>query len=246
MKVLVNGGLNVSELDGWWAEAYSREVGWAIGDGKEHDHDPAWDTAEANELYDLIEKQIAAEFYDRDEHGIPRAWVTRMRESMARLTPAFSTSRVVHEYTEKHYLPAAAAFRERAENQGVRGAELLKWQRELARLFSAVRIGAATMEKANNAYLFQVQVFFGDLNADAVRVELYAEGGNAGTPERHTMQRGERLLGSLNGFLYSLGIPAKRPAADYTPRVVPDHAGAAVPLEAPFICWEDVPAWRAR
>jgi glycogen phosphorylase len=243
MKVLVNGGLNVSELDGWWAEAYAPEVGWAIGDGKEHGEDPAWDEAEANELYDLIERQIATAFYDRDEHGIPRAWVNRMRESMTRLTPAFSTNRVVREYTETHYLPAAAAFRERAENRGARGAELLKWQQGLARFWSAVRIGTATMNSADNLYSFEVQVFFGDLDANSVRVELYAEGG---APERHTMERGERLLGSLNGFLYTLRIPATRPAADYTPSVVPEHVGAAVPLEAPFICWGDAPSWREK
>ena len=111
MKVLVNGGLNLSELDGWWAEAYSPAVGWAIGDGREHGDDPAWDAAEAEALYGLLEREVVPEFYSRDEHGIPRAWVARMRESMAKLTPAFSTNRVVRQYTEEHYLPAATGLR---------------------------------------------------------------------------------------------------------------------------------------
>ena len=89
MKVLVNGGLNLSELDGWWAEAYSPEVGWAIGDGREHGDDPSWDAADAESLYAVLEKEVIPEFYARDEHGIPRGWVARMRESMARLTPTF-------------------------------------------------------------------------------------------------------------------------------------------------------------
>jgi starch phosphorylase len=110
MKVLVNGGLNLSELDGWWAEAYSPEVGWAIGDGREHGDDPSWDAAEAESLYAVLEREVIPEFYARDEHGIPRGWVARMRESMARLTPAFSTNRAVRQYTEEHYLSAAAAF----------------------------------------------------------------------------------------------------------------------------------------
>ena len=118
MKVLVNGGLNLSELDGWWAEAYSPEVGWAIGDGREHGDDPAWDAADAESLYAVLEKEVIPEFYSRDEHGIPRGWVARMRESMARLTPTFSTNRAVRQYTEEHYLSAAAAFRQRAENRG--------------------------------------------------------------------------------------------------------------------------------
>ena len=90
MKVLVNGGINLSELDGWWAEAYTPEVGWALGDGQEHGDDPAWDAAEAEALYDLLEREVIPEFYTRDENGIPTAWVTRMRESMARLTPLFA------------------------------------------------------------------------------------------------------------------------------------------------------------
>ncbi len=118
MKVLVNGGLNLSELDGWWAEAYFPEVGWALGDGREHGDDPAWDVIEAEALYDLLEQTVIPEFYARDEHGIPTAWVGRMRESMARLTPHFSANRTVCEYTEQHYLPAAAAYRERAANNG--------------------------------------------------------------------------------------------------------------------------------
>src|SRR5439155_7947547 len=108
MKVLVNGGLNLSELDGWWAEAYSPEVGWAIGDGKEHGDDPGWDKAEAEALYALLESEIVPEFYTRDK-GIPKRWVARMRESMARLTPFFSANRTVREYAEGRYLPAAAA-----------------------------------------------------------------------------------------------------------------------------------------
>ncbi len=106
MKVLVNGGINLSELDGWWAEAYTPEVGWALGDGQEHGDDPAWDAMEAEALYDLLEREVIPEFYTRDEQGIPSAWVARMRESMARLTPRFSTNRAVREYTEQYYLPA--------------------------------------------------------------------------------------------------------------------------------------------
>jgi len=114
MKVLANGGLNLSELDGWWAEAYSPDVGWALGDGLEHDSDPAWDAIEAERLYDLLENEIIPEFYDRDEQGIPRRWIARVRESMARLAPQYSTSRMIEEYLRKYYLPGAAAYRARS------------------------------------------------------------------------------------------------------------------------------------
>lgn len=114
MKVLVNGGLNLSELDGWWAEAYSPEVGWAIGDGKEHGDDPAWDAHEAEDLYALLEREVVTEFYERDEANTPSKWLGRIRESMARLTPEFSATRAIRECTDNHYLPAASNYQERA------------------------------------------------------------------------------------------------------------------------------------
>jgi glycogen phosphorylase len=244
MKVLVNGGLNLSELDGWWAEAYSPEVGWAIGDGREHGDDPAWDTADAESLYAVLEKEVIPEFYDRAEDGIPRAWVARMRESMARLTPAFSTNRAVRQYTEEHYLSAAAAFHQRAENRGSVGADLVAWQDELAKHWSAMRFGPATLEQQGERYLFHVQVFLDEIDPDAVRVELYADAQKGEDPATSAMNRCERLAGAANGFTYTAVIPASRPAANYTPRVVPQHAGAFVPLEAPFILWHEAPSWR--
>ena len=131
MKVLVNGGINLSELDGWWAEAYTPDVGWALGDGQEHDSDPAWDAVEAEALYDLLENEVIPEFYTRDEQGIPNAWVARMRESMAQLTPRFSTNRAVCEYTEQHYLPAASAYLERAADNGAIGTDIVNWRHTL-------------------------------------------------------------------------------------------------------------------
>ncbi len=244
MKVLVNGGLNLSELDGWWAEAYSPEVGWALGDRKEHGDDPAWDAAEAEALYGLLEREVVPEFYRRDDHGIPRGWVARMRESMARLTPLFSTNRVVRQYTEEHYLPAALAFRERAKDQGALGVSLVNWKADLAKHWPGVRFGSATAERKDGQIVFQVQVFLQDLDAEFVNVELYAEGQNGNAPLRHPMKRGERLVGSTNAFLYSVSIPATRPPADYTPRVIPHHSGAFVPMEAPFILWHESPSWK--
>jgi len=244
MKVLVNGGLNLSELDGWWAEAYSPEVGWAIGDRREHGDDPSWDATDAESLYAVLEREVIPEFYARDEHGIPRAWVTRIRESMARLTPTFSSNRAVRQYTEEHYLSAAAAFRQRAESRGSVGADLAAWQAELAKHWYSLRFGSASVQKQGEQYLFQVHVFLGDMNSEAVRVELYAEGEKGADPITQTMHRGEYLVGAPSAFTYSASVPASRPVADYTPRVVPQHAGAFVPLEAPFILWHEAPSWR--
>jgi starch phosphorylase len=238
MKALVNGGINLSELDGWWAEAYTPEVGWALGDGHEHGDDPAWDAAEAEALYGLLEQEVIPDFYTRDGQGIPAAWVARMRESMAQLTPRFSANRTVREYVERHYLPAAAAYRRRAEGGGAVGRRIADWRRTLERNWGRLRFGEMKITTEGERHVFEIQVYLDGLDPDAVRVEVYADGENDGAPERTEMARGGELVGAVNGYTYSASVPASRPAGDYTPRLIPNYGGVAVPLEAPYILWQ--------
>ncbi len=238
MKILVNGGLNLSVLDGWWAEAYAPEVGWAIGDGKEHDSDPHWDTLEAEQLYRVLEEEVIPKFYRRDSNGMAREWIAMMRESMARLTPQFSANRTVREYTENYYLPAANAYRQREAAHGALAREIERWRNDVARNWSRVNFGPLQIETNGDFHHFRVQVYLGELRADAVEVELYAEASNGESPVRHPMTRGEALLGIMGGFAFNAQVPSSRPAEDYTPRIVPAKADASVPLEAPQILWQ--------
>ena len=238
MKVLVNGGINLSELDGWWAEAYTPEVGWALGDGLEHDNDPARDAIEAEALYDLLEREVVPEFYTRDEQGIPVAWVARMRESMAQLTPRFSTNRTVREYTEQHYLPAAIAYRARAAKKGEFGVQLVDWRNSLDKKWAGVHFGEVKVETGGEQHVFDIQVYLDDLDPEMVRVELYANGVGDALPVRVEMQRARQLVGAMNGYAYRAQVSASRPATDYTARVIPHRDGVAVPLEAAHILWQ--------
>jgi starch phosphorylase len=237
MKVLVNGGINLSELDGWWAEAYTPEVGWALGDGQEHGDDPFWDAAEATALYDLLEREVIPEFYTRNEQGIPIAWVARMRESMARLTTQYSANRAVREYTERYYLPAAAAYRLRAGDRGAAGAQVVDWQRTLEQKWVTLWFGEVRAVSNEEMHEFEVEVYLGSLDPNSVRVELYAEGVNGGEPDRHELIRGQQLS-EPNGYIFSAQVRTARPATDYTARVIPHHYGVAVPLEAARILWQ--------
>ncbi len=238
MKVLVNGGINLSELDGWWAEAYTPEVGWALGDEREHGDDPAWDAAEAATLYDLLEREVIPEFYARDEQGLPAAWIKRMRESMARLTPRFSADRTVREYTEEHYIPAAAAYRRRAADKGGVGRKIVSWRRALEEAWAALRFGELKVETRGEQHVFEVQVDLHDLDPKAVRVELCADGVDGGPPVRQEMKRVRRSAVGSNGSVFGAAVPAARPAKDYTARVIPRRAGVAVPLESAQILWQ--------
>jgi glycogen phosphorylase len=238
MKVLVNGGLNFSELDGWWAEGYTPEVGWAIGDGRDHGGDPAWDAAEAESLYELLEREVIPMFYERSEEGIPVTWVARMRESMARLTPQFSANRTVREYTEKYYLPAATAYRKREANSAVLAEEVVKWRQLFGQLWATIHFGSIKIESSNQEHKFAAQVYLNQVLSDSVCVELYAEPSQSEAPVRIPMVRGAKVAGSADGFVYTGRAPSSRPASDYTLRVVPSRSEVLVPLEVNSIVWQ--------
>jgi len=238
MKVLVNGGLNFSELDGWWAEAYAPDVGWALGDGQEHGDDPAWDAHEANELYDRLENEVISQFYARDFHGVATAWVRRMRASMARLTPQFCTNRTVREYTTLHYLPAAANYLARAANNGAAGSEIVKWQQLLDEKWAAVRFGESHVSSSAGLHTFDTQVYLNELDPAMVRVELFANALDGGAPVRQEMKYVRKLTGAAGGYAYSAQVPAARPVLDYTARIIPQLAQVSVPLEVHEIVWQ--------
>ncbi len=238
MKVLVNGGINLSELDGWWAEAYTPEIGWALGDGQEHGDDLAWDAVEAEALYDLLERDVIPEFYSRDGQDIPAAWVARMRNSMASLTPRFSADRAVREYTEQHYLPGAANYRERAADKGSVGRKMADWQHTLEKEWPAVHFTSSKVETDAGQHIFEVEVYLHGLDPDAARVELYADGVDGGNPVRQEMERVDPLAGTSNLYTYRARVIAARPASDYTARVIPKLIGVAVPLETARTVWQ--------
>ncbi|VVB69718.1 Maltodextrin phosphorylase [uncultured archaeon] len=242
MKVLANGGLNLSTLDGWWDEAYDPQMGWSLGDDHEH-NEPGWDEKEADLLYRLLEEQVIPMFYYRNERGIPTAWVAKIRASMADLTPRYSSIRMMQEYVEKVYQPAAEAYRRRVADGAKLARELAKWQECLDESWKSLRFGRLMVSKENESWRFQVEVYLGDLSPKDVRVELYANPiADPGKEEQNEpvkviMDRGESLVGTVNGFLYCTSISALRPWEDYTPRIVPYHPEAFVPLEDAHILW---------
>ena len=238
MKVLVNGGINISELDGWWAEAYEPAVGWALGDGLEHDDDPEQDAREAEALYRLLEEEVLPEFYNRDDDGIPTSWVARMRRSMAQLTPQFSTNRSVREYTEDYYLPAAAAFVERSGNKGKAGQALAGWQQRLEDDWHQLSFGKVNVDTQDGQHQFEVSVQLGSLSADDVQVQLYAQATDDNDAVCLAMTCQGQHAGDTDSVTYTLQFAAERPASHYTPRIVPHFKGANIPTEAPYILWQ--------
>jgi starch phosphorylase len=237
MKILVNGGLNLSVRDGWWAEAFTPEVGWAIDEPAAQSVD-ATDAAVAAELYRLLEDEVAPEFYTRDASGVPRRWVARIRSSMSELTPRFSSNRMLTEYVDRMYLPAAQDYRIRCLADGERAHALRDWLHRLRHHWHEIHWGPLEVQPEDDGWSFAVQVYLGSgLPPDAVEVQLFAEGIRDSRGECHDMSIGQTMPGATGGYVYTARLWTHRPAGDFTPRVIPARALANVPTEASFISW---------
>jgi starch phosphorylase len=241
MKILVNGGLNISELDGWWAEAYAADLGWALGDTDYQDNSSATehrDNKDAEQLYDLLEQQVIPCFYQRNTSGIPLNWVQMIRRSMSQLTPMFSSNRMLRDYTEKLYLPALQDFKSRCDNQAALAKTLCKWESCLNTHQDKIHWGDLRIRLKDGTSHIAVSVYFGDIPANYIQVQLYADPLNDDElPICLNMQQGATLPGSLNGFIFDTELKTQRPIEHFTPRVIGLQNTARVPAENSLICW---------
>ena len=196
-------------------------------------------------LYRLLEDTVVPLFYERNEAGIPVAWTAMVRASMTRLTPRYSSERMMQEYMERLYRPAAQAFRRRSADGGRLAGELAEWQARLEEGWKDLRLGRMTVVREGDMWTFSVEAYLGELQPEDVRVELYADplteedtgAGDGGRPERIEMQRLGPLAGAVNGFVFGAKVAAARAAEDYTPRIMPYHPEAFVPMEEGHILW---------
>ncbi len=237
MKVLVNGGINCSTLDGWWDEAYTQEVGWSIGDGSGGAAENV-DARDVQSLYDMLEHKVIPEFYDRDAQGLPRTWLQRIRQSMGRLTPEFSGARMMCDYVEQAYLPLAKAVRERMKDRCAKAQTMNQWSRRVHSRWKTLHIGSPVANRTDSTCHVVVPVYLGELPSDSVRVEMFADQTAEYAPEVIMLHQEHPIAGSSNGYIYAGAISSPRPLEDYTVRVVPYHPDAFLPGELPLISWQ--------
>jgi glycogen phosphorylase len=193
---------------------------------------------EADTLYDLLEGEVIPEFYERDESGMPGKWLGRIRESMARLTPEFSATRAIREYTESHYLPAASRYRDRAADDGASALVCSNGSRTFERHWSTVHFVSIRINTHDGQHFFQADVAPGSLTPDHLRVELYADSAQGKSACFEVMDPSGPSPDTPGSYTYSAQVSATRPASDYTARIVPHHPNALVPLEAGQIVWQ--------
>jgi starch phosphorylase len=178
MKASANGALNLSVLDGWWAEAASEHLGWSIGSGEEGADPEEQDQSESNAFYDLLEQEIVPRFYERGRDGLPREWIRMMKEALKELCPVFNTSRMVAEYVEKCYLPVANRSSRLVTNghEGVKN--LARWRRRLAEQWPHVQVveidsDELTERSVGETVQVRSRVCLGELTTGEVEVQVY-------------------------------------------------------------------------
>lgn len=244
MKVVFNGGLNASILDGWWDEAYARDRGWAIGSGEEYTDASLQDQIESDALYDLLEAEIVPLFYDRDPDGLPRGWIGRMKSSMRALCPRFNANRMIREYTERFYLPAISDCDRMGSNQETL-AVYVAWKELISNNWNQVAISNVEPNNgpriaAGQAIAVTATVNLGALTPRDVRVELYF--GKLDVTDQ-VIDAASIPLSEVkdlgNGsYAFSGSTTRKRSGRyGYTVRVLPAHHSMAHPWEMRLVRW---------
>ncbi|MGD9123544.1 MAG: alpha-glucan family phosphorylase, partial [Desulfarculaceae bacterium] len=178
MKATANGALNLSILDGWWDEGFQPGLGWAIGSGEEYDDPLVQDQIEARAVFRLLEDEVAPLFYQRDEHNLPRGWISHMKKSLAVLCPAFNTHRMLEDYVDMAYLPAAGRYNA-LSGDGFRLAhDIGAWSRRIRENWSQVKV--VEVKSPDRDYLLwgedievTAKVQLGELKPEDVACDIY-------------------------------------------------------------------------
>ncbi|OGV69117.1 MAG: alpha-glucan phosphorylase [Lentisphaerae bacterium RIFOXYB12_FULL_65_16] len=179
MKAAVNGGINVSVLDGWWCEGYSKDCGWAVGSGEEYDESEYQDQVESQALYNLLEDEIVPCFYDRSAGAIPRRWISMMKGSIRMGLGYFTSQRMVAEYYQRFYGPALREHESLTNDKASRARKLVAQHKRLDELWSDVSLDAPVAEMPGGMLHLgdkinvTCTVYLGDLTPDEADVQVY-------------------------------------------------------------------------
>ncbi len=245
MKVVPNGGLNCSILDGWWDEGFESGLGWAIGDRSEVSDEGHQDWLDSRSLYHLLENEIAPTFYHRVENGIPHGWLGMVKRSFMKLGPHFSNGRMVKEYAELYYMPSSRAYLHLAEGDLSNAWNVLRWRDRIQDNWKQVRVADVkdTSTQANpigKEIHIRALVELGTLTPDEVRVEAVV--GKIGPNRELTNFRVTNLgVSGKDGerFVYEGAVTCDLPGHQgYTVRVVPYNQDISVPSELNLVAWE--------
>jgi starch phosphorylase len=244
MKAALNGVLNLSILDGWWDEAYEKDLGWAIGRGEEYDDYDYQDQVESEALYDLLEKQVVPMFYDRED-GLPRTWIKWMKNCLRELAPAFNTNRMVADYAEKFYMPAHARGQQMTSDDLSAARELTVYKDKLRSRWGSISIDsieADTVSPLGVCKPLQVSAVasLGDLAPNDVRMQCYFgpmdSQGQITQGAAVDMTHAEDLGDGKHRFVGELTV-SNSGRHGFAMRLIPGNPLMATPFEPGLVVW---------
>lgn len=243
MKAALNGVLNCSVLDGWWDESYDGRNGWAIGARDTLPDAEIQDRIDASALYDLLEREIVPRFYDRSEGPVPRRWIERMKASMSSLGAFVTAHRMLRDYVERLYEPAARQGKEMSTSHFARARQFAAWKKKVADAWPQVRVisvdGEMTAAGVGDLRSVTATVAVGDLSTDDVTVQLahgpVGANGELIDPAIEHMSPGDWTDGvcTFEGAFSA----ARAGLYGFTVRVVPAHDDLANSMELGLITW---------
>ncbi len=245
MKAAVNGIPNCSILDGWWVEGYAPDVGWAIGRGEAYADPEQQDKAEANALYDLLERQIVPQFYQRGPDGLPRDWIARMKCCVRKLAPAFNTNRMVREYTERFYVPASVRGRRLGSDNLAASVSLARAKAGLRHKWAGVRVldvraSGTGHFKVGQTVEVEATVDLPNVRPAEVAVQLYCgpttAAGGIEDPQVLAMEPVREAGPDRHVFVATITCRASG-RQGYAVRVLPGLSDLASPFEPGLIVW---------
>ncbi len=246
MKVVPNGGLNISVLDGWWAEAYNGYNGWTIGHGEEYSDKNYQDMVESESLYDILEREVIPMFYNRSADDIPREWIRRIKESMKSICPVFNTNKMVREYTERFYYKACNNSEKYSADNHSRLKNLVVWKGNVHKKWGEISIKELfipNIEKeivVGESINVRAVVGIGSMSDEDIQVELFFgnldSAGEIVNGVAVPMNKVEKVRG--NDYLFEgRMLCLKSGQFGFTIRVVPHHPDMVRRFESGYITW---------
>ena len=229
MKAALNGVLNLSTLDGWWCEGYSKTTGWSIGSGEEYTDADYQDAVESQALYNVLENDVIPLFYDRKNGAVPSGWIKMMKASVKMAIQHFSSHKMVAEYGKRFYLPAAEKFNSLISEEAAEARELSAQRDRLQAHWDNIRIVAPSMNRTDPIQVgdtmeVTAEVYLGQLNPDEVKVDLYY--GPLKTVEKLVTSNTQQMAMKENrgdgNYLYACNLNCEASGRyGFTARVVP-------------------------
>jgi starch phosphorylase len=238
-KVPINGGINCSILDGWWAEGYDGHNGWAIGNGEEFSTVEEQDAADAAALYDVLENQVIPLYYDRDENGLPTGWIQKMKASISTIAPTFNTETMVSRYVEQMYIPMARRGMRFVADRFASASALAAWKRLIRQSWPFVHFTDVAVHNGE-AIEVTARIYLGAVDPASVRVELLCEPDSVNGVLPHTVPMESHGLDAEGIYRYHIRYrPETGDSWRYRLRVIPSHPMLSHKHELGLIHWYD-------